>query len=187
MLSDHTTQEHAAVAIPRFIWAYTRNVTSFAHRLTCFAMAFALSGSPAALSVCLAQCLDSPVAAASVADGAQADHNGHGTTAEPAVTSPHAHSGSSASTRPSARVTNASPLPPSDARLVGSCESCCIAGPVAFVAGPGVERTDAKAFGLARAIQVVSFHVSVATRAGAPRSAPVSTPRATGAPLALRI
>jgi hypothetical protein len=148
-------------------------------------MAIALSGSPAVLAACMALCLGSPIAA-SATDGTQADHKGHGAVAEPAAVSPHAHHGTAASTQPTASQASASPLAPSDARLVGSCDSCCVAGPVAFAAGPGVERTDGKAFATAPAVSV-AFQLIAATHAAAPPSPPVPPPSPTRAPLALRI
>lgn len=166
--------------------AYTRGVASFAHRLTCLAMAFALSGSPAVLSACMALCLDSPVAASAMG-GTQPGHNGHGGMTEPAAESPHVHHGTAAPTQPTATVPTASPLVPSDARLVGSCDNCCVAGPIAFAAGPGVDRTDGKAFATAPAVSVVSFHMNAATHAATPPSPPVPPPSPTRAPLALRI
>lgn len=167
-------------------WAYTPGVGSFALRLTSVVMAFALSGSPAVLAACMALCLDSPMAAASATDGPPADHQGHGAVAEPAAASPHAHHGTAASTQSTASLASASPLALSDARLVGSCDSCCVGGPVAFAAGPGVERTDGKAFATAPAVSV-AFHVMAATHAAAPPSPPFPPPSPTRAPLALRI
>jgi hypothetical protein len=163
-------------------------VASFAQRLTSVAMAFALSGSPAVLSACMALCLDSPVAA-SANGGTQPGHNGHnghGGMTEPAAESPHAHHGA-APTQPTANMATASPLVPSDARLVGSCDNCCVAGPIAFAAGPGVGRTDGKAFATTPAVSVVSFHLNAATHAATPSSPPVPPPSPTRAPLALRI
>jgi hypothetical protein len=167
-------------------WAYTRGVGSFAHRLTSFAMAFALSGSPAVLSACMALCLDTPVVA-SAAEGTQAGHNSHGAVTAPAAASPHAHHSAAASTPPTASEASASPLTPSDARLVATCDNCCVAGPIAFAAGPGVDRTDSKAFATAPAVSVVSFHINAATHAVTPLSPPVPPPSPTRAPLALRI
>jgi len=161
-------------------------VSSFAHRLTCFVMAFALSGSPAVLSACMALCLDSPVAANST-EATQVGHAGHSAVTVPAAVSPHAHHGTPASAQLTAGVVNASPLAPSDARLVGTCDNCCLSGPVAFAAGPGVERTDGKAFAMAPTVSVAVFHLSVTTYAAAPPSPPVPPPSPTRAPLALRI
>lgn len=185
-MSGHSPEARGGAQASRPSWAYTRGVASFTHRLTCVAMALALSGSPAVLAACMALCLDSPTAAI-VTDGAQADHNGHGAMAGPVAESPHAHHSTPAANQPTAIAANASPLASSDARLVQSCGNCCLAGPVAFAAGPGVERTDAKACGVAPAIEVVSFHVSVATHEAAPPSPPVPPPSPTRAPLALRI
>jgi hypothetical protein len=185
-MSGHSTKARGVAATSNPGCAYTRGVVSFAQRLTSVAMAFALSGSPAVLSACMALCLDSPVAASAMGD-TQPGHNGHGGMTEPAAESPHAHHGTAAPTQPSATVATASPLVPSDARLVGSCDSCCVVGPVAFAAGPGVERTDGKAFATAPAGSVVSFHMNAATHAATPPSPPVPPPSPTRAPLALRI
>jgi hypothetical protein len=185
-MSGHPTGARGVVPTSGPSCAYTRGVASFAHRLTCLAMAFALSGSPTVLAACMALCLDSPMAAASATDGTQAGHKDHGAMTEPAAVSRHAHHGTAASTQPAASLASASPLAPSDARLVGSCDSCCVAGPVAFAAGPGVERTDGKAFATAPAVSV-AFQVVAATHAAAPQSSPVPPPSPTRAPLALRI
>lgn len=186
-MSSHTTEACRDVPTSGPSWAYTQGVALFAHRLTCVAMAFALSGSSAVLSLCMALCLNSPLAAVSATDAVQADHQSHGAVAEPAAVSPHAHHGTPASPQPSASVTNASLLPLSDARLVSSCDSCCVASPVALVAGPGVERADGKAFATAPAVSVASFQVVAAMQAAAPPSPSVPPPSPTRAPLALRI
>ena len=60
-------------------------------------------------------------------------------------------------------------------------------GPIAFAAGPGVERTDGKAFATAPPVSVVSFHMNAATHAATPPNPPVPPPSPTRAPLALRI
>lgn len=185
-MSAHSPEARGGVRQSGPSWAYTRSVGSFAQRLTSVAMAFALSGSPAVLSACMALCLDSPVAASAMGS-TQPGHNGHGGMTEPAAESPHAHHGTAAPTQPTATVATASPLVPSDARLVGSCDNCCVAGPIAFAAGPGVDRTDGKAFATAPAVSVVSFHMNAATHAATPPSPPVPPPSPTRAPLALRI
>jgi hypothetical protein len=185
-MSGHSLEARGCVRQSGPSWAYTRSVGSFAQRLTSVAMAFALSGSPAVLSACMALCLDSPVAASAMG-GTQPGHSGHGGMTEPAAESPHAHHGTAAPTQPTATVATASPLVPSDARLVGSCDNCCVAGPIAFAAGPGVDRTDGKAFATAPAVSVVSFHMNAATHAATPPSPPVPPPSPTRAPLALRI
>lgn len=185
-MSGHSPEARGGVRQSGPSWAYTRSMGSFAQRLTSVAMAFALSGSPAVLSACMALCLDSPVAASAMG-GTQPGHNGHGGMTEPAAESPHAHHGTAAPTQPTATVATASPLVPSDARLVGSCDNCCVAGPIAFAAGPGVDRTDGKAFATAPAVSVVSFPMNAATHAATPPSPPVPPPSPTRAPLALRI
>jgi hypothetical protein len=149
-------------------------------------MAFALSGPPAVLAACMALCLDSPMAGASATGGTPAGHSGHGAMNEPTAASPHAHHGTAASTL-TASVANESPLAPLDARLVGSCDSCCVDGPLAIAAGPGVERADGRVFAMAPAVSVASFRLSAATHAAAPPSPPVPPPSPTRAPLALRI
>lgn len=185
-MSGHSPETRPDVRTSDPSWAYTRGVGSFAHRLTSVLMAFALSGSPAVLSACMALCLDSPVAA-NTTDATQAGHGDHATVAEPAAPSPHAHHGTAASPQPTATVANPSSLAPPDARLVGTCDNCCVAGPVAFAAGPGVERTDGKAFAMAPTVAVALFQMSVATPAPAPLRPPVPPPSPTRAPLALRI
>src|SRR5690606_2052481 len=57
-------REAASIALMRWPaspFGYTRNVLSWSHGLTCVALAFALSGSPAMLAACMALCVDSPV------------------------------------------------------------------------------------------------------------------------------
>jgi hypothetical protein len=160
-------------------------VVLLAHRLTCVAMAFALSGSPAVLAACMALCLDGQATANT--DATLAGHDGHAVVTEPAAPSPHAHHGTAASSQPTASVVDPSPLAPSAARVVGTCDSCCVAGPAAFAAGPGIARTDGKALAMAPAVAVALFQVSVATDTAAPPSPPVPPPSPTRAPLALRI
>lgn len=186
-MSGHATAARGGVPTPGASFAYTQGVACFAHRLTCVAMVFALSGSPAVLTACMALCLDGSVPAASATDGRQTGHEGHRAVAEPAAASPHAHHGTAASPQPTASLAGASPLAPSDARLVGSCDSCCVAGPGAFVAGPGVERTDGKALAMAQAVSVVSFQLSATTHTAPLPGPPVPPPSPTRAPLALRI
>jgi hypothetical protein len=145
-------------------------------------MAIALSGSPAVLSACMALCLDNPATAGAT----QADHSAHG-MAEPAAASLHAHQGADASVHSAISGETASRPAPSDARLVRTCDTCCIAGPVALAAGPGIERIDGKAFAMAPSAAVALHQVSVATDTAAPPHPPVPPPSPTRAPLALRI
>jgi hypothetical protein len=185
-MSGHSPEARGGVRTSGPGCAYTRGVASFAQRLTSVAMAFALSGSPAVLSACMALCMDSPVAASAMG-GTQPGHNGHGGMTEPAAESPHVHHGTAAPTQPTATVPTASPLVPSDARLVGSCDNCCVAGPIAFAAGPGVERTDGKAFAMAPTVLVASFRLSATTHTAPLPGPPIPPPSPTRAPLALRI
>ena len=165
--------------------AYTQVVASLAHRLTYIAIAFALSASPTALTACMALCLGGQVAAAGRAGDTHTGHEDHGPAAEQATVSPHAHHGASAAL-PAAHA-NASPRTTSHARLVGTCDDCCGSGPLAFAAGPGVERTDGKALAMAPAVSVVSFHLTAATGVIVAPGPVVPPPSPTRAPLALRI
>ena len=160
---------------------YTRNVASFVNRLACVAMAFALSGAPAVMA-CMALCLASPLSATSHAGSTPAHHEGHHGAAEPAAVSPHAHHGTA-----HASAVDAAAAASADGRLVGTCDGYCGGAPVELAAGPGVERTDAKALSVAQSIEVESLYVSVANRAAAPPSPPVQPPSPTSSPLALRI
>ncbi len=185
-MSGHSPEARRNVRISGPRWAYTRGVGSFGHRLTSVVMAFALSGSPAVLSACMALCLDSPVAA-NTTDATQAGHEDHAVVTEPAAASPHAHHGTAVSPPPAASEANPSPLAPSDARLIGNCDNCCVAGPVGLAAGPAVERTDGKTFAMAPTVAVALFQVSVAAAAAPPLKPLVPPPSPTRAPLALRI
>jgi hypothetical protein len=154
--------------------------------VTSFVMAFALSGSPAVLSACMALCVDSPAIVAT-SHGTQSGHAGHAAATEPAATSLHAHHGTATPPQASPSVSNPSPLAPSDASLGGTCDNCCAAGPIAFAAGPGLERADGKAFAIASTAVVTLFPLSVAAHAAGPRRSPAPPPSPTRAPLALRI
>ena len=170
-------------------WAYTWNVASLPKRLTSLAIVIALSGSPAVLSACMALCLQGVATAASHTDGQSAGHTAHVAAAVPAGASTHAHHGSPVSNESAATAsaTAASSRQSSEAPLSATCTNCCPEGPAMLAAGLGVERTDAKAFGAAPAIQVASFRVSVASHAAAPLRPPVPPPSPTRAPLALRL
>ena len=165
--------------------AYTQGVGSVAHRLTSVVIAVVLSGSPAVLSACMALCFGGQTPA-NATELAHEGHDGHAAVTAPAAASPHAHHGPEASPQPPASVADRSPRAPSHARLVSTCDNCCIAGPVAFAAGPGVERPDGKAFATAPPVSV-PFQVIASTHAAAPPSPPVPPPSPTRAPLALRI
>jgi hypothetical protein len=166
--------------------AYTQGVGSVAHRLTSVVIAVVLSGSPAVLSACMALCFGGQTPA-NATELAHEGHDGHAAVTAPAAASPHAHHGPEASPQPPASVADRSPRAPSHARLVSTCDNCCIAGPVAFAAVAGVERTNGKSLGLTPTAAVMLFQASVAAYAAVPSSPPVPPPSPTRAPLALRI
>lgn len=158
--------------------SYTGAVLSFATRLTCLAMAVVLSGSPAVMATCMAWCLAGPMADTSHAHGEPTHHNGHAAVPEPAAATPHAHHTSAPSGHP---------VGVPDARLVGNCSSCCGAGLVELVAGPGVEKTDAKALGAAPTVDVALRRVTLSTRLVAALHPQVPPRSPVRAPLVLRI
>ncbi len=171
-----------SVGTSRVRSTYTQNVASFANRLVCLGMALALSGSPAVMATCLALCLASPASATGHAGPGSTHHDAHDGAAEPAAVSPHAHH----SAESSSAVNGAAALA-AEARLVGRCDGCCGGGLVEMAAGPGVERTDAKALAAAPCVEVASRHISVANRAVAPPSPPVPPASPIRSPLVLRI
>lgn len=172
-----------SVGTSRVRSTYTQNVASFANRLVCLGMALALSGSPAVMATCLALCLASPSSAAGHMGHASAQHEGHDEAAQPAAVSPHAHHhGVAPVPAMGAAVPSAA-----DTRLVRTCDGCCGGGLVEVAAGPGVERTDAKALGVAQGVEVESRDVSAANRAVTSSTPPVPPPSPTRSPLILRI
>lgn len=160
-----------------------RDVASFSHRLTCLAFAFALVGSPALQAICNALCLSGPSAATTM-DAAHTHHMSHGAAPGPISVSPHAHHASTASAQPAAAATT-SPLG-GDARVVGNCVTPCLPGAMAFGTGPGVDRTDGKALGVALGVEVVPFHLSLTAQPAA-TSSPIPPQSPIRAPLPLRI
>jgi hypothetical protein len=182
-MSGHSGQEPRARTLGSRC-AYTRDVLSFAHRLTCFAIAMALSGSPVVLAACMALCLDSPVVTASASDGTQAGQKCHVAVAEPAAVSPHAHHGTASSTEPTVSLVSGSLPNPSAARVADICDSCCVG---AFAAGPGLQRVDGRVFAPAMTVSVESFYGTAGTHAAAAPSPPIRPPSPARAPVALRI
>jgi len=170
-------------------WAYTRNVASLPKRLTSFAIVIALSGSPAVLSVCMALCLQGVATAASLTASQSAGHAAH-LTAAPAGASAHAHHGSPVANESAANAPTTASLShdPSDARLSATCTNCCPEGHAVLVAGPGVERTDAKSFSATPiASQMASFLVTPSGLGASPPSPPAPPRSPTRAPLVLRV
>ena len=169
-------------------WAYTRNVASLPKRLTSLAIVIALSGSPAVLSACMALCLPGVVTAASDTDSPSAGHAAH-LAVSPASASAHAHHGSpvsneSATTAP----TTASSHGSSEARLSATCTNCCPEGQAILVAGPGVERSDAKFFSASSTVsQMASVLPTLRGLGASPPSPPVPPPSPTRAHVVLRI
>jgi len=180
------TCEQGLSGSPRFSpLGYTRRV-SWSHRLTCFALTLALSGSPAVLAACMALCLGSQVTAAPQAGDSRSGHSAHESTLASVAASAHAHHGGSARVQSVANAVASRPLHhSSNARLVRSCHTCCADGLVAVAAG--VERADTKAFGAAPSVQLASFQLNPATHVALLPNPPVSPPSPTRAPLALRI
>ena len=166
------------------LWAYTGGVASWAKRLTSVATVFALSGSPALLSACMALCFQvAPMAAMA------ADHGGPMGQAVAAstvaVVSGHSHHGSP---NGHAAVDARESTPESsDTRVGGLCNNCCPDG-VAVVAGPALERTDARAFGTApMPVPMVHFLLTNSVLGAAPHGPPGLPPGPPEALLILRI
>ncbi len=167
--------------------AYTRNVVSWAHRLTSLAVALALSGSPAVLAACMALCVESPVTAAAQTSQAHAGHGAHSAAAAVPAASSHAHHGAAATQSAGAVSHSSTNHESSDTRLVATCSNCCVDGEVASTAGLNAERSGANALGAAPSVEVASFHLPPAAHALSPSSPPTAPPAPTRAPLALRI
>ena len=170
-------------------WAYTRNVASWPKRLTSFAIVIALSGSPAMLSACMALCLQGVATAASHPDSQSAGHAAHVAAAVPAGASAHAHHGSRVSNESAATGSaTGSSHHLSETRLGTPCTNCCPEGQGTMVAGPGVERIDAKAFSATPlASRMTSFLAPLSGLGAPPPSPPVPPPSPTRALRVLRI
>lgn len=181
-------------------------------RLTSLATVLAVSGAPAVLSACMAQCVQAAMTAMADKQGAPVEqaapasteavvsgHSHHGSPpAHPApasteaVVSGHSHHGSppahSAPALADARA-SAHEARVSGARLGGVCHECCSAGvAVVAVASPRVERMDAPAFGAAATLTPVARDLlTAAVLSAAPHRPPESLPDTNRAPLVLRI
>ena len=167
------------------IRSYTPIVASWAERLVSFATVIAVSGSPAMLSACTAQCLQAGAAAATSLDhGPAAGHAAQAPAS--AATSGHAHHAAPASYEP-AGGRSSSPES-SNARLVAACGNCCADGQAAVSAGVRVERTDAQQFAAAPSASPLASYLSTAVVVGAsPPRPPVRRPSSSRAPFVLRI
>ena len=167
---------------------YTRSVASLPKRLTSLAIMIALSGAPAVLSACMALCLQGVVTAAAHPESQAAGHAGH-RAAAPAVAAARAHHGSPVLDEPAvAAPTTAPSSDSSEAHLSTTCTNCCPEGQAVLVAGPNVERTDAKAFSATPTVSpVASFLLTPQSLGVSPPSPPVPPPSPTRAPLVLRI
>ena len=171
--------------LPAAPLGYTRNVPTWSHRLTCLALAFALSGSPAVLAACMALCVDSPVKTT-------AGHSGHGAPAPervPEATS-HAHHDHGAAAAPTTEepATHVAVAPQtSDARLMAICIDCCFDGGSMPAAGLRAERRDVNAAPLAAIARPTSFDLSHAAQAASPPDPPIPPSSAARMPIALRI
>ncbi len=168
---------------------YTRDVSSWAARLTGFAMVFALSGASTALSACMAICLQEPSAVAAAHDGAApVGHVGHASAPRASAASGHAHHAAPASPEPALMAADRTSAPTTpDAYLSALCADCCLGGPFALVASSGAER-DAYARGWAEAALQVAALVPAPSAVGASPPIPfVQPPSPARAPLSLRI
>jgi hypothetical protein len=134
-------------------------------------LAFALSGSPAALAACMALCVQSPATTPAPAPEAAA-HAHHGSTApgpsaDPVTTSPESDS---------------SP----DARLAAGCRTCCPDDQGVFSAA-GLDRTQARTPRAAPTVLVAPFHPVAPALAGSASRTPLRAPSHFGVLPALRI
>ena len=171
-------------------WAYTQKVTSWAKQLTSLALVLALSGSQTLLTACMALCLSAvPAAAMSHDQTAPVGHAAHAFASTPAVSSGHGHHAVPATHESHASGDERSSSPEaSAARLTPTCDSCCLDGQVALVAGASVERVHAPVPGSAPlALPVASFLLTTASFGALPPGPPVPPPSPVTAPLPLRI
>jgi hypothetical protein len=173
---------------PASRFGYTQSVRSWSHQLTCLALAFALSGSPAVLAACMALCADSPVTMA-----VQTRHAGHGARATEVVpeAAPRAHHHNHGVVAAPAVAETAAHLPaapqPSHVRLMATCTDCCPDGEFASAPGLRSERRDVDAASVAATERATSFDLSRGVRAALPSSPPIPPTSPARSPLALRI
>jgi hypothetical protein len=159
-------------------------VTFGLRRLVCFAIAFAMSGSPAVISACMALCLpDGPRAAS------------HGTAAfeqpshPPAPAAPSAHAHHVADAAPDSSAGDLPPVEHPDARVIAGCDDCCPDESSALVAGLGAQRMNAHPSLAAppSELEAVRF-ASVSSIVGlSPPGPPVRPPSPAASRLVLRI
>jgi len=171
---------------PASLLGYTRNVPTWSHRLTCLALAFALSGSPAVLAACMALCVDSPIVMT------KAGHLGHGALAPEVVpeTASHVHHDHGAAAAPTTEepATHLAVAPQaSDARLMATCSDCCLDGGSMPAAGLRAERRDGDAASEAAIARLAPFDLSRAVQAASPPGPPRPPSSPARTPLALRI
>ena len=167
---------------------YTRPVAAWTNRLASFAAVFALSGSPAALSACMALCLQpAPMTALADEQGALVRQTAPASSAA-GVSCHSAHSSPAAHAAPASADARALAHELSNVRL-GATGDCCSHGvTVAAVTGPGVERANAHAFGAAAmAVPLARYLLTTSVLGATPHSPPASPPAPTSAPLVLRI
>lgn len=165
--------------------AYTRYVALWAHRLTCFTLALALSGSPAVLAVCMSLCLES-----AAPESVQAGHSGHGDHSQPpaAVPASHEHHGASADRGLDGPPSHASyPRAAFAPRVTAPCSNCCTDGQSAAAVGPRAERSYGQLIAVGSTAQGVSFHAALAAHTVMRLGPPIPPPSPPRAPLALRI
>jgi hypothetical protein len=172
---------------PASLLGYTRNVPTWSQRLTCLALAFALSGSPAVLAACMALCVDSPIIMTTAGPEAalHAHHHEHGAAAAPTTEDPAANHVGHGALAP--EVVLAAVPQASDARLTATCSDCCLDGGVVPAAGLRVERRDGDAASEAATARLAPFDLSRAVQAASPPRPPMPPISPVRTPLALRI
>lgn len=164
-------------------------MAAWPQRLASFAVVFALSGSPAALSACMAVCLQhAPTTAMADEQGAPVRQTAPASSA--ARASCHsAHSSPAAHAAPASADARASAHKLSAVRLGVADRDCCSHGvAVADVTGPRVERADAHAYGAAAMVVPLARYLLTTSLLGAaPHGPPASPPALPTALLVLRI
>ena len=169
------------------VHAYTQDLMLWLRQAASLVAVFALSGSPAVLSACMAACLQAGPVALPIEQGASAAHAPRPAASSPApdVASEHAHHSSSGSHQ-SSGDRQASP---DSSTLSAVCGNCCGDGQTTVIDAVGVERTGAQRLAGASVPAPVPSYLTaiVARRASPPRTPPISPPSPARSSLVLRI
>jgi hypothetical protein len=159
-------------------------VMSGLRRLVCVAIVFAMSGSPAVISACMALCLPQMAGPASHEHGAMTPRSQHAPV--PAAAPSHAHHIPTAPHE--SALTSSAPLHGSDARWMAGCADCCPEEQAALVAGFGADRSSAQTLlSAALYLREIPFAAAPANAGVSPPDPLVDPPSPVRAPLVLRI